>query len=87
MFQNKMRISLSELQEQIQEDLLTYFDGADCDIQFEVCAIVCANFRNFADKYDLKESPCDSPTKWHKGAREWLPSVAIMTSVRNIKPL
>ena len=54
MFQDKMRISLSELQEQIQEDLLTYFDGADCDIQFEVCAIVCANFRNFADKYDLK---------------------------------
>ena len=74
MFQNKMRISLSELQEQIQEDLLTYFDGADCDIQFEVCAIVCANFRNFADKYELKESTLWQLGKWHKGARQGQPS-------------
>ena len=45
--QKLKHMTLQELKEQIQQDLLTYFDGMDNDTLDTVCQIVVSNFKQY----------------------------------------
>jgi hypothetical protein len=40
-------MTLQELKEQIQQDLLTYFDGMEDDTLDTICRIVTSNFKRY----------------------------------------
>ena len=43
-------MTLQELREQLQEDLMTYLDGMDARIKVDVCQIVVDNFKKLKTK-------------------------------------
>lgn len=51
-----MRISLTELNDQIQRDLLVYFNDLDTQLQEEVSDIINTNFKSFTKKHNIRES-------------------------------